>query len=53
MYTGHILIWDIMVELDFIISSWQLLFLILELMSVFNIALSMYNFIKHIINTIK
>lgn len=44
--TGHMLMWDIMVDLDFIISPLPLLFLLLEIISIYYTGLSMYNFYK-------
>ena len=44
--TGHMFMWDIMIRLDFVIHPIPMIFLILEIVSVFYTCLSMYNFYK-------
>lgn len=44
--TGHMFMWDIMVELQIVIHIIPILFLLLEMISVFFTGLSMYNFYK-------
>lgn len=48
--TGHVFLWDIMLELDFIIKFFPLLFLGLEVCSVIATVASMYYFYKTYLN---
>ena len=44
--TGHMFIWNIMVELQFVLKFFPIVFLLFEVFSVYYTVLSMYNFYK-------